>query len=246
MDEFHLDDMSETPKRLPCPQPGCTFLGKTKNSLRDHQKVHEQHFECAFPMGQKQFRNEVCLLRHQKMHCPNREFACDQCPQRFARKNWLARHIKLVHAEGKQFHCSHCDFSCRYKLQMTKHVNKLHGETRVSGGPGCNYRSHTRDGFAQYSKRLRDDGGSRLKCEHCAYRFTRKTALEKHCSKLHANQCQESSGLLVSEDCKTPARPGGLCDTSRMVFEGELDLFRHSLYCKIAVVVLPRITVQFP
>ncbi|XP_043201261.1 zinc finger protein PLAGL1-like isoform X2 [Amphibalanus amphitrite] len=87
----------------------CTLCGITFQARDDiiyHLKTHagsrtvksaqDKKFQCD--MCKKRFFTRKDVKRHMVVHTGTRDFVCDQCPQKFGRKDHLVRHVKKSHS----------------------------------------------------------------------------------------------------------------------------------------------------
>lgn len=117
-----------------CHECGSTFKQKSylkRHIQRKHQK-EEYKLQCDI-CGAK-FLLNFDLRRHMIKHIAARNYACDQCDQKFKTELTLKSHVKNVHnsekRQTKNFQCNVCDRSYFHQRHLEYHVRTHTGDSR--------------------------------------------------------------------------------------------------------------------
>ena len=94
-------------------------------------------------------KTHVCLHQNDKL------LKCPECPECFAKKLELKRHINSVHDRKKTFKCSICDYIFTKKVELNRHVKKKH------------------------------EGKKPFNCSICNNTFAKKAELKRHINSVH-------------------------------------------------------------
>ena len=104
--------------------PICSFITKTKSSLRIHMAVHsDKLYSCD--QCDKTFRLKFSLNNHIEALHNQETFSCDSCNYVVKSRRYLRRHVYENH-EGRDFPCIICEKIFDTPQQMYIHKKKTH------------------------------------------------------------------------------------------------------------------------
>ena len=103
----------------------CEFSCKSKDSLRDHTKVHSNNMifqceKCDYSSCRKNMSRHMMVTHEMKRH------KCDTCGKLFTQRRTLKQH-KLNKHEGVFWDCNICNFKAAHLNTLTEHKKYLHG-----------------------------------------------------------------------------------------------------------------------
>ena len=97
--------ISQAPYKFQCGFPGCGKLFKNLTRFKTHFFVHTHisDYRCSYVEcgGDKCFRDQATLDRHiRSKHTKEKPYTCHFCLRRFARLDYLKKHIGRIHPEN--------------------------------------------------------------------------------------------------------------------------------------------------
>ncbi|CAG2121898.1 unnamed protein product, partial [Medioppia subpectinata] len=108
----------------------CHKTFPTLRYLKSHQKLHTdtaKPFVCSWVGCDSAFRINQCLVDHMQTHQQLRQFACDECDQRFNLKRTLQVHKNRVHSTARPYTCDWPACEATYKdITMLKRHKETH------------------------------------------------------------------------------------------------------------------------
>ncbi|XP_045783169.1 zinc finger protein 91-like [Maniola jurtina] len=170
--------------RVTCNECGKSFVNK--DSLIEHQLIHQgvKNYEC--PECKKMFRTRNQIRHHMVKHSDSKDFYCVECDVRFKSAHTLRQHLKRTtkHKEGKtpKLECPVCSkgFSSANALQA--HVRIQHEGVREHRCPQCDSALATRASLMKHIKAVHR--GIRAPpvhvCHTCGKMFRAKSTLTNH------------------------------------------------------------------
>ncbi|CAG2112164.1 unnamed protein product [Medioppia subpectinata] len=110
----------------------CDVCHKTfvvERYLRSHQKIHTEpnsgkKYGCSWPGCEYVFRTKQSLSNHMLCHQQLKQYACDECDQRFNLKASLQSHKKSRHSNARPYVCDWPACEATYKYWSTLHSHK--------------------------------------------------------------------------------------------------------------------------
>ena len=120
---------------------------------RDHLTI--RNHQC--PHCPKTFFTKYEWGSHQPVHDGKKPFQCDHCSQKFARRENLRIHIKVVHLKEKNYPCSFCGKRFRSLGSMKGHSVTQHDDARYARFQCkvCSKRFYRGDQCRQHEERHR-------------------------------------------------------------------------------------------
>eukprot|EP01029_Cantina_marsupialis_P026882 TRINITY_DN734_c0_g2_i1.p1 TRINITY_DN734_c0_g2~~TRINITY_DN734_c0_g2_i1.p1 ORF type:complete len:355 (-),score=107.56 TRINITY_DN734_c0_g2_i1:198-1262(-) len=95
--------------RYCCPKESCEFRAKQKGGVRNHfRDVHEEKKYKCKECPEKFARKEVLERHIHDVHKKEKPYGCEECSEKFAQKQALKRHILTVHKKKKPYECEEC------------------------------------------------------------------------------------------------------------------------------------------
>ncbi|CAG2119048.1 unnamed protein product [Medioppia subpectinata] len=155
---------------------GCDVCHKTypiERYLRIHQKMHTEdnrQFRCSWVGCDSAFRTKQFLRDHFRTHEQLRQYACDECDQRFNTSRNLQAHKNGRHSTARPYTCDWPACEATYKdTTMLKRHKETHLGVRqyVCDREGCGKGFVTNHGLYQHKRQhLRPFACSWPACEH--------------------------------------------------------------------------------
>jgi len=202
-----------TNEDLKCDHFDCDFVGKTKQTLLDHQKSHTKPFECkdcekkfrtkyelkehrliqhenpnAFQckVCKKSLRSKYSLNYHLQTHeeNPAKPFKCLKCQQSFRLKDHLKLHQQYMHSDSKPFACDLCPKRFSIIHQIRKHI-EIHKKEKRFKCEVCMKSFGSKNNFDDHMER---HSGVKVKCDLCDAEFLTKIALNRHKNYMHSER----------------------------------------------------------
>lgn len=136
--QIHHSDVSDvTPSKRARKSYVCDVCQKEfrgKSDLSRHKLIHtaERPYECRI-CGNK-YRQEINLKNHiTSAHNKQKEFACKECPKKFALKERLRLHMR-IHTGEKPYACSLCDkrFARGGQVKLEEACRLIQAKTLIS------------------------------------------------------------------------------------------------------------------
>ena len=246
----------EGEKKLPCPQPGCKYVGKSGVLLRKHLRNHGV-FECAhcdftgnqFDLLQNHMKEKhptrwgrkkckkCCRHIRLDMH-EEHETACDgtkiwnceDCNQEFPYESTLKEHRKK-HKKQARFECEFCEFKCELKTQLKTHVDSNHAELKTTEHPctKCKRTFYTQTSLDTHLQLHDADSGRTFPCSICNKTFKSEQSVVNHEATVHQNHEDVKCGF---EGC------GEMFKTQRLLTEHRKEVHKIGGPSKVSKVTM--------
>jgi len=220
----HVNDVHVCAKG-PCCWEDCTYVGKTKWSLKLHTRTHTgaKPHECTkckktfarsghltdhmlTHTGEKPHECEVCkktfaqsghLTNHMLTHTGKKPHECTKCKMAFTTSGNLARHM-LIHMGKKPYECTECKMAFADPSSLARH--KL---THTGAKPHeCKVCKKTFTESGHLTSHMRTHTGEKPhECEVCKKRFARLFVLKDHMLRQHVGPwCTVCNECYVPEE----------------------------------------------
>eukprot|EP01083_Nonionella_stella_P034750 95018_1 len=101
--------------------------------------MHTPQAEPAFACEDcaKCFNSSTGLANHRdQIHSHERPFACERCPNRFAKRHLLNRHVSDSH-QNQLYPCSQCFVILSTECNLKRHVAAMHTKAKPYGCDKC-------------------------------------------------------------------------------------------------------------
>ncbi|CAG2110911.1 unnamed protein product, partial [Medioppia subpectinata] len=178
---------------------GCDVCHKTfptERYLKTHQRLHTdtaKPFVCSWVGCDSAFRTNQFLSNHMQSHLQLRQYACDECDQRFNLKRGLEAHKNTVHSTARPYTCDWPACEATYKdLNMLKRHKETHLGVKkyVCDSEGCGKGWPACDRRYPSNNRLQDHMNSHqgLRVVECPVEGCDKTFTSKPCARQHLRQ----------------------------------------------------------
>lgn len=117
------DDFVESDSGVKCTL--CNRIYKSKKEWITHYFNHHK-FKKVCNICNIQLSTYASLKNHKKtIHDKIKDFACTECPKKFAAKHTLLFHLN-THSGKKPYSCKFCSFKASDRSSVSKHQKKLH------------------------------------------------------------------------------------------------------------------------
>lgn len=219
----------------------CELCGDVRNSwanLRLHiERAHSEKMHICSLCSRK-FSTKVNLQMHtNRMHTVEDEVTCPQCQKTFAHKEYLKKHIRIVHTRSKSnsLTCEICgSASFPYPAELKKHQIRVHATTRDHKCEVCAKTFKTSDVLRKHSVIHMIE--KPFVCKYCQRTFTQSASLNRHirthtgeknyacswCDKHFA----DAADLRKHSVCHTDLRPW-VCNECEAKFKTSAGLMKH-------------------
>lgn len=237
------DEEQLEPEQFSCNK--CDIVTEDEESLRDHEKVHEENpFVCVICSKTFKIRQHLLIHSHTHVELLQRTeqtvdakptYGCTKCTKVFVNRGNLLNHTAECHGNVKNFSCEICSKSFKYNVQLRIHLRTHSGE-----------RPHTCEichrGFSQLSNlRSHRKVHSKVKpykCQLCLKSFTMLDSLTVHSlkcvkDKYRCTLCSKSfakEGNLISHlQCHSEGviEKNFKCEMCPKSFKNKEDWKRH-------------------
>ncbi|CAG9771254.1 unnamed protein product [Ceutorhynchus assimilis] len=188
---------AEDPNRiLKCPT--CSRNFSNERSFRFHMKMHETTYgpvryvcsECS-----QLYSSKVIYERHLKtVHSQNKQFTCQICDKKFARRDILNTHLLEIHLQAT-FACKFCEKPFTSKRNRDCHIRNIHTNQKTTkySCKECpvqftymrNLQRHMKLNHT-YSKDVKT--GEKIKCSLCPREYNYFRSLQAHTKAKHSQQ----------------------------------------------------------
>ena len=174
-------NINEHMKKMHTDQPSffcskCKFSTKYKNSLAQHEKGHQDPYQCEncdFTCTSKQYMNT-----HKKIKHDGEYHVCTSCD--FTGSLGHVKSHEVQHSEPT-VKCTVCDYTAKSTSRLKNHMQR-HGDPKYFCKE-CDYKTYDRTNFT--SHKIINHGNVILKCENCDYTTKSKRSLKQHIEKQH-------------------------------------------------------------
>ncbi|XP_040293546.1 oocyte zinc finger protein XlCOF7.1-like isoform X2 [Bufo bufo] len=183
-----------TGKMFTCSECGKQF--KKNLSLSMHKRIHNDERPYSCTECGKCFTKKSVLVEHQRIHTGEKPFSCSECGKCFTQKSSLVEHQR-IHTGQKPFSCSECRKCFTQKSVLVKHQRSHTGQKPFS----C---LECGKGFSQNSDLVKHQvthtGEKPFSCFNCGKCFARKDYLERH---QRTHRYKKPFGCSVCGECFT-------------------------------------------
>merc|ERR1712136_232241 len=187
-------DKLNTIRNFPCQTPDCILKFSSQENLDIH--ASGTHVKLSVKLKAKEklenepkYPCEICgklllecrMAMHVKQVHSGRNFACDECPQKFKKESHLKIHKRNVHL-SKRFKCPHCTKMFSMPQTLKVHVEGVHQKIKhpcrecdKSFSQSSDLRSHVKAVHR----------GIKSYCSVCNHEFLRASDRNRHERQVH-------------------------------------------------------------
>lgn len=175
-------------KKFQCTEPDCSKIYATNSHLQRHKRTshngnkEKPPFFCTHESCEQFFDTKAHMQLHYRfIHSEKAyEYECEQCHEKFRRKNHLKEHVYNTHTGNYPYTCSKCNKGFFLMSKLTRH--ELSHQKRQ-----CEQCDATFDKWsALMAHKHKEHVSSDLKCSICNREFNSKRLLKIH-RKIHTN-----------------------------------------------------------
>ena len=172
----HVDDKSKK----------CEYKTKVKLDFKRHQKIHQGLGHCCDVCG-KLYPTKQQLKQHVVIHQTTREnFVCQECGQKFLRKDALQRHNIRNHwqpqSEAELHKCTYCSYTAKLKHDLTTH---LHTHVKKLSCSLCEFTTNLKSSLTNHMVYHESDRKFPCNQEKCFYSALSSSQLSSHVNRVH-------------------------------------------------------------
>ena len=115
-----------------------------------------------------------------------KEHKCEICEKGFGRKDFLKRHILLIHLSPKKFNCQKCDQTFANKENLKRHFDSKHHENQSHVCDQCGKAFGHMHTLQVHIQNVHENTKA-FNCDICNKRFGQKGNLDRHVMVIHEN-----------------------------------------------------------
>lgn len=153
--------------------------------MRSH--TGEKPFECTIDGCESRFARRDYLTKHIRSHNNERQHECKECKMKFVRKSSLNGHIKSKHSSIKKYKCltDGCNMTFSLKYGLTFHVKSCHSDEREYKCHVCGSEFVQKSHLEQHMTIHSDKRAFKCQIDGCLSSFKRSYSLRKHLLNIH-------------------------------------------------------------
>ncbi|XP_064644428.1 uncharacterized protein LOC135498163 isoform X2 [Lineus longissimus] len=170
-------------KVIACPTCGGLFSNRCKFSdhLRRQGPMDTLCFQCSH--CNKKYTTERLLRDHMRVHVNH--YKCPFCDMTCPNPSTLNAHIKYRHSDEKPYECERCQHKTKSAGDLRRHMEVHNEKKMFKCEfPGCDYSHKTFHGVS-YHYRLLHQTPKKYLCHMCPATFERGSNLTKHLKRTH-------------------------------------------------------------
>ena len=118
-------------------------------------------------------------VKENKSNDVEKKNSCEKCRKQFIRKDYLKRHIEVIHNGIKKFKCGKCDKTFSDNYHMKIHIDIVHYGVFNFKCDKCS-KQFTRKYYLKKHTEVVHNGIKRFKCEKCKKTFSQISNLKRH------------------------------------------------------------------
>lgn len=150
-----------------------TRHGRSAHQIRTEDRVKCQHESCGMD-----FTNTTSMKRHYKQrHLKEKMYACNQCDEKFYRKNQLRTH-SMKHTGVFPYYCPKCN---KGSINLKQHEHHIISHKSYE----CSMCGEILNKWSQLLVHRRDKHSKKFQCDVCKQAFSHRSNMNSH-MKIHS------------------------------------------------------------